>query len=61
MTTDLMRPSIDPVDLMGDEEHHPDGPTEPLDQPEAWEGEGVNWRLESQGDKRVKRRCRGHR
>jgi hypothetical protein len=34
-TTNPTRPSIDPADTMGDNEHRPDVPTEPPDQPEG--------------------------
>jgi hypothetical protein len=37
-TTDLPRPSRDPADATGDDEHRPDAPTEPPDKPKGRKG-----------------------
>lgn len=44
-TTDPTRPSTDPADMTGDDEHHPDTPTEPPDKPEGKGGPGGEQRV----------------
>ena len=55
VTTDPPRPSEDPADAMGDDEHRPDAPTEPPDMPEGMRRRGTWERVE----KRVSGASRG--
>jgi len=41
------RPSEDPGDAMGDDEHHPDAPTEPPDMPKGRRGRGGEVRVKT--------------
>jgi hypothetical protein len=57
-STNPTRPSRDPADATGDDEHRPDAPTEPPDMPEGTRGRG-SWERVETGVSRASREVEG--